>query len=232
VSNRRAGALGTDKERSPAVRRRSLVVAAFVAASLVPVPASAEVPRPGADASVNQLAYATSIVHKDGRDYMYVAGASRSVQSNGRTRTTAFAKKARCLTMKTKRIKLIACAAFIFPQRVPDKAFEFDPLLDSAALRFRNKDGATAMTWKGRGTPEPGFGPYADPDYGAGVYGELYRGARAGGKILDEPYPARRFGFALLMEGVDAEGFTSRNVTIRPTKSGALKVEALYRIPR
>jgi hypothetical protein len=211
---------------------RSTLVAIAVVAGITPGGHAGAAPLPGADAVVSQFAYATSILHIDGRDYMYLTGANRLMRPDGRTRTTAFAKRARCLTMKTKRMKLIACAAFIFPRRVAEGAFEFDPLLGSAALRFRNQDGLTDMSWKGRGTPEPDAGPYLDPNYGGGVYADVYRAARARGTILDEPYPARRFGFALISEGAEADGFTSRNVTITRTHGGALKVRALYRIPR
>lgn len=213
--------------------RRCLLILAVLAGTLVPTSVSAGAPGPGADAGIGQFAYATSIVHMDGHDYMYIAGGQRSIRANGKTRTTAYAKRARCLTMNTKRIKLIACAAFIFPRRVPERAFEFDPLLESARLRLPGKggEGSTAMSWKGRGVPEPDAGPYADPSYGGGVYADAYRNARAGGKILGERFPAR-YGFALLMEGAGAGAYTGRNVSITPTESGALKVEALYRIPR
>ncbi|HEY7875570.1 MAG TPA: hypothetical protein VIG64_10670 [Actinomycetota bacterium] len=208
------------------------LVGALALTAVVPVSSSSGAALPGAEASVEQFAYATSILHEDGRDYMYVAGAQRATSSNGRTRTVAFAKKARCLSMKTKRIKLIACAAFINPRRVPDGAFEFDPLLGSSDLRFRQHGRLTSMSWEGRGTPEPDAGPYADLEFGGGANASLYRAARARGKILDERYPPRRYGFALLVEGADAFGYTSRELTITRARGGAIKVEALYRIPR
>jgi hypothetical protein len=206
-------------------------MAAVVAVGLLPAwPATASV-RPGADAAASQFAYATSIVHVDGHDYMYLTGAHRTM-SPDHTRTTAFAKRARCLTMKTKRLKLIACAAFVFPRRVSEDAFEFDPLLDSARLHFHNGRGRTDMTWAARGTPEPDAGPYVDPNYGGGVYADIWQGAVAHGKIIGERYPARRFGFALLSEGASFDGYSGRDMTITPVAGGALKVEALYRIAR
>ena len=213
-------------------RRARLAALVVVAVGLVAPPAGAQASRPGAEAIVSQFAYATNIVHKDGSDYMYLAGAERSTRSNGRTKTVAFAERSKCLTLQKKNLKLIACAAFVYPRRIPDAAFEFDPLLESASVWMKGKGGRTAMRWAGRGTPEPDAGPYADAGYGAGAYADLYRSARASGRILDERYPKGGFGFALMDEGVGAEGYTSRNVTVTRMDNGALKIEARYRIPR
>jgi hypothetical protein len=197
---------------------------------LLPFPAASG-QEPGVDARVSQFAYATAIVHKGGADYMYIAGAQRMTRVDGRTKTTGYAKKSKCVTLERKHIKLIACAAFVFPHRIPDAAFEFDPLLESASVRMKDKGGATGMSWAGRGTPEPYAQPYADASYG-GAYAEVYRIAKARGKILGERYPRGWMGFALLNEGVMAEGYTSRNVSIAPLDNGAYRVTALYRVPR
>lgn len=206
-------------------------LAAVVALGLAPLPVGHAQP-PGVHASVSQFAYATNIIHKDGDDYMYLVGAQRNTRVDGRTRTTAFAKRAKCLTMKRKRIKLIVCAAFVFPRRIPENAFDFDPLMESASVRFKRKGVATAMRWAGRGTPEPNVSPYADASYGAGAYAEMYRIARASGKILGERYPRGRMGFSLLIEGAMAEGYTSRDVSIVPAENGGYAVTARFRVPR
>lgn len=213
------------------MRKLTAVLACALLLGLVPG-ASVGAQEPGVDASVNEFAYATNIVHEDGADYMYIVGAQRTAHAGGRTKTTAYAKRTKCLTLERKHIKLIACAAFVAPRRIPDAAFAFDPLMDSASVRFRRKGARTAMSWRGRGTPEPSIAPYADESYGAGAFGELWRNARARGKILGERYPKGRFGFAVLMEGVAAEGYPGRGVRITPMSDGTLRVEARYRVPR
>jgi hypothetical protein len=213
------------------VRKVLGAISAIVVLGLAPLP-GAGAQEPGVYASVSQFAYATNIVHQGGHDYMYLVGADRNQVIGGKTRTTAFAKRVRCLTLERKRLKMIACAAFVFPKRIPDRAFEFDTLMDSASVRFKGKDGTTAMRWTGRGTPEPNAAPYADASYGAGAYGEVYRNARARGKILGQRYPKSRMGFSILIEGAMAEGYVGEDVSITPIEGGGYKVTALYRIPR
>lgn len=187
---------------------------------------------PRVDASVNQFAYATNIVHKDGADYMYVVGAERTARAAGRTRTTAYAKRTKCLTLERKHLKLIACAAFVNPRRIPEDAFAFDPLMDSVSVRFARKGVRTAVSWRGRGVPEPSIAPYADASYGAGAYGELWRNARARGHILGERYPRGGFGFAVLSQGAAVEGSPGQDVKITRLDDGNLRVEARFRVPR
>ena len=187
---------------------------------------------PGVHASTSQFAYATNIIHERGHDYMYLVGAHRSARVDGRTRTTGFAKRSKCLTLEKKRMKLIVCAAFVSPRRIPDKAFAFDPLMESASVRFRRKGERTAMSWRGRGVPEPLFAPFADAEYGAGAYAELWRDARARGTILGTRYPPRGLGFAVLSEGGMAEGWAGSGMTVTRMSDGTLKVEARFRVPR
>jgi hypothetical protein len=191
----------------------------------------AQAQEPGADAAVSQFAYATTIVQKGGDDYMYLVGAERFSQVGGRTRTTAFAKRTKCLTLEKKHMKLIVCAAFVFPKRIPENAFEFDLLMDSARVRIKDKGRPTAMKWTGRGTPEPYAAPYANVAYG-GAYAEMYRMARANGKILGERYPKGPMGFALLIQGAMAEGYTSDEMTITPLDGGGYAVSGVFRVPR
>jgi hypothetical protein len=221
-----------ESERGIPVRKTILrAAAAALAVALLPVP-GAGAQQPDVDASVNQFAYATNIIHIDGHDYMYLVGAERISHAAGDTKTKAFAKRTKCLTLEKKHIKLIACAAFVFPRRIPDEDFAFDPLMDSASVRMTRDGARTAMRWTGRGTPEPGVSPYADESYGVGVYGDLFRAARARGRILDERYPPRGMGFAVLIEGAAVEGYTGEDVTISRTRNGGLRITALYEVPR
>jgi hypothetical protein len=216
--------------------RRTFTICRLVATGAVLVgllPSSgARAQEPGVDASISQLAYATNIVRHGGHDYMYIVGAEHVTRPNGRTRTTAYAKRSRCVTLEKKHIKLIACAAFVFPKRIPENAFEFDPLLQSARVRIKGKDGRTDVKWSGRSTPEPNASPFADASYGAGAYAEVYRVARASGTILGERYPRGPMGFALLIEGAMAEAYTAGDTTITRMDNGALKIETRRRIPR
>jgi hypothetical protein len=194
-------------------------------------PAAAKDPK--AFAGLTQFAYATNIVHIRGDDYMVLAGAERVTRADGTTRTTAYAQRSRCATLERKHFKVIACATFVFPHKVPAGAFDFDPLLDSARLRLSERAGQTNVRWAGRGLPSPDAWPGADPQYGAGVYADVYRDARARGRILVLAYNARRLGsFAIFDEGAFAEAYQVRGARITRMDDGALKVRARYKVAR
>ena len=213
------------------VRVVSLALVAAVVSALGPAARAGL--EPEAVATVSQRAYASTVVHLHGADYMILAGAEHVTKATGATRTTAYAKKTKCATLERKRIKLIACAAFVFPRKIPARAFDFDPLLDSARLRFHKPGQPTSLRWQGRGTPSPDGFPGADPSYGAYAYAEVSREARANGRIVGLPYSGKHFAsFALLDEGTDAEAYDARGMKITRLPGGVLKVRAVYRIPR
>jgi hypothetical protein len=196
-------------------------------------PAAAVAKEPKAAVALTQFAYATNIVHMRGADYMVLAGAQRVTRVDGRTRTTAYAQRSRCATLERKHFKVIACATFVYPHKVPDRAFAFDPLLDSARLRLSEREGRTDVRWAGRNVPSPDASPGADPQYGAGVYADVYRDARATGRITGLAYTPRRLGsYAILDEGGFAEAYQARGMRITRLDDGGLKVSARYRIAR
>lgn len=214
------------------MRRAAAGLLATIAALAPALPAA---PAAGAQAggrvAMTQFAYATNLVHIGRSDYMIIAGAARVTNPAGRTRTTAYAKKSKCATLQKKHFKVIACSTFVWPRRIPDGNFTFDPSLDSAAARWRHDGRRTSLSWRGVHLPSPDGSPGADPGYGAYAQANLYRDARAGGRIVGIPYRTHHFGaFALLVEGGDGEVRSGRGLHIRRTASGALKVRALYRI--
>jgi hypothetical protein len=215
------------------MRRICLLACVALLTGMAPAGAHVLPKEPKAGGSLTQFAYASNIVRIKGADYMILAGATRVTKPTGAVKTTAYAQRSKCATLERKRIKVIACATFVFPHKVPARTFEFDPLMESAGLRLPNGGRPTELTWKGLGTPSPDAAPGADPQYGAFAYAELYRNARADGRLLGVQYHGRHFGaFAILNEGVGADAYQSRGLRIERLPGGALKVRAVYRLPR
>jgi hypothetical protein len=202
-------------------------------ALLMPLVAHAAPKDPKAHAALSQLAYATNIVHMKGADYMVLAGGQRVTRPDGTSRTTAYAQHSKCATLRRRHFKIIACATFVRPHKVASGAFEFDPLLESARLRLAERGERTNVRWVGRHIPSPDAWPGADPQYGAGVYADVYRDARARGRISGIAYKPGRLGsFAIFDEGAFADVYRARGVRITRLDNGALRVRARYVLGR
>lgn len=209
----------------------SVVLAAVTLASTLALPAAPVAARPKAVADAVQMAYASNIVRHAGANYFIVAGATRRTNPAGKTITTAFAQRSKCATLHKKRITLIACAAYVFPRKVPARVFDFDPLMQSARLHLTSH--RTALSWAGRGTPSPDAAPWADPGYGAVAGVDASRGARVDGRILGSAYPAHKFAaFGFLDEGAQAAVLESAGAKVVAGSPGVLVFRARYRVPR
>jgi hypothetical protein len=205
--------------------RRITALSTLVAVATMFAPhASARMaPGPGAGADLSNLAFASDNVRIGKHLYLYFGGGYDGINSAGKSYSRGFAGRGRCFTFKRKQIKLTICMATAKSRKIADEDFVFDPALQSASLSLSGPKGKTELDWTGKGRPEPGASPAADPSYGAFAWADLYRNARARGKILGRKIPLKGFSaWSFLDEGAMAYASSHGSSTTVWTSPGGL----------
>ncbi|MEA2487059.1 MAG: hypothetical protein QOF16_713 [Actinomycetota bacterium] len=173
------------------------------------------------------------MVHRHGDVYMYFAGASRALGAPHNS-TQAWAGRTKCVVAKSKNVKVTVCVGFGRSHRIADGAFQFDPTLQSAHVKFTDKGVHNTIDFIGHVPPQPDAFPDAGT-YGAAAFADLYADASAGGRVLNHRFSkGDQSGFSYLDEG--AMGVVSihrsKHSNIRYSLSGnRVHYRAVFRTP-
>lgn len=153
-----------------------------------------------------QLALASWLVREKGDLMLYFALAQRSVDDGGVV-TFAAVGKGKCRKFKGDDFTMMMCSASGPGRDLPLDAFEFDPLLSSARLRFKIAGSTQTVAWRGEGRiPSLGAGAGAG-DLGVIAGASLDREARANGRVLGRKVSAKQSDFSFLAQGAGAGAF-------------------------
>jgi hypothetical protein len=184
-------------------------------------------------ATAYQSAEGSWLVHDHGDTYMYFAGASRELGALHNS-TAAWADRSKCVVAKGKNIKVTLCVGSSRLHRIPDGAFQFDPTLQSAHVKFTQQGVHNSIDFVGHVPPQPDAFPDAGT-YGAFAFADLYADASAGGRVLNHHFSKRdHSGFSYLDEGAMGIVFIhkSKHSTIRYRPSGnRIHYRAVFRTP-
>jgi hypothetical protein len=191
--------------------RRAIAIATVIGALLgtgVAQAAPASRPKPSVVEFVEayQAAEGSWLVHQAGDTYMYFGGAFRDLGVPHNS-TVGWAAKTKCAVAKTKHITVTVCEGSGRTNRIPDGAFQFDPALQTAHVKFAANGVHNSIDFTGEVPPEPDAFPGAG-QWGAIAFADLYTWAAAGGRVLNHRFSKHdHSGFSSLDEGTVAAVF-------------------------
>lgn len=187
------------------MRKLLVTLSALFLVAPISVPAAAG---PGAAVGGAQEAIAMWASLRGATGTFYGAVAERTVHPQGGIRATALIVKGTCRRERTGHLVIVYCSGRGTSKEVPLEDFGMDPLLSQAALTVRTGGYVNQISWTGRGRAPQVFGGVGGDDSYLEAGAGMGRAARATGRIYGTRITRSWHGFADLMQGAGAAGWT------------------------